>query len=117
MTKQNKLLNTYLTLFSLLVIISLVTIPTLALRKPAKDMLDNPMKEIPIPLNGVLFQQGNNRELEKKVDYLTEVIRDKKEVEVHWETLRDRDYMVVSTIEKGVKEVIKHELKKPRLNG
>ena len=81
-----------------------------------KAMLDNPMSEVPIHLNGVLFQQNNSKALEHKVDTLIEVMKNKREIVVDWESHATMNTMNVTTIEKGIKETIKHQLRKPKLN-
>ncbi len=81
-----------------------------------KNLLARPLRERPIPLSGAMFQGfTSTAKLEEKVDNLTKIISDKKEIDVHWETLRERDYMVITTMEKGIKDIVKHELKRPRI--
>lgn len=80
-----------------------------------KRLLARPLREREIPLSGTIFQGiTSTAKLERKVDNLTEVIRNKPEFNVYWETLRDRDFMIVEKMEKGVKDIMKHELRRPR---
>ena len=81
-----------------------------------KAMLDNPMSEVPIPLNGVLFQQNNNKDLVHEIQELKDIIRNKRETIVDWESHATMNTMNVTTIEKGIKETIQHQLRKPKLN-
>lgn len=81
-----------------------------------KNLLANPITEKPIPLSGVMFSgMTDTRKLEQKIDMLADVFRNKAEYQVDWESWRDMHTMNITKIEKGIKETIKHQLKKPRL--
>jgi hypothetical protein len=65
-----------------------------------------------IPMSGVMFQGMDTRKLEDKLDNLEKAFKNKKEVYVDWES---HGVMNVTTMENGIKDTVKHILKKPRI--
>ncbi len=63
-----------------------------------KNALANPMAEIPIPMNGVLFQGINTKGIEQRILSLEETVKNKKETSVDWEGM----YMWLTEKEKGI---------------
>ena len=74
-----------------------------------RNMLKAPLKEKPI---GNSTQKDHGQEIVSRLESLEKTIKDKKELNVSWDTLDSR---IEQTIERGVKDRVKNILKKPRL--
>ncbi len=63
-----------------------------------KNALADPMREVPIPMNGMLFQGMNTKGIEQRLDSLENTVKNKKETSVDFEGL----YMWIIERERGV---------------
>lgn len=75
-----------------------------------KNMLNTGLP--PIPMSGVMFQGMDTKKLEDKLDNLEKAFKNKKETYVDWES---HGVMNVTTVENGIKDTVKHILRKPRI--
>lgn len=76
-----------------------------------KNMLGNNQLP-PIPMTGVMFQGFDTKKLEDKIDTLNHTIKNKKETDINFDAMGN---MIVTTTENGIKEIMKHVLRKPRI--
>lgn len=83
-----------------------------------KNLLASPLKEKPIPMSGMVFQGSMDiKGVERGIDNLTNVVKNKKETNVHWETAKDMFAMFVDIKENGVTTSTKHILNRKSIRG
>lgn len=80
-----------------------------------KNMLGNGLPSI--PMSGVMFQGVDIKPLQDEIKELRKDIANKKEMYVDFESMKDMLAMNVTTTERGIKEVVKHELKRRTIRG
>ncbi len=81
-----------------------------------KHLLAHPLREKPIPMSGVMFQSGfNTKRLEDRIESLEKTMKNKKEVNVDFESMKDMLAMNISVTENGVTETIKHILNRKKI--
>ncbi len=79
-----------------------------------------PITEKPIPLTGVAFGGGlgyDPSRLEKKVDQLNETMKNKRELDIEFESMHNMFSMIVTQTERGVRDKTKYELKRRSIRG
>lgn len=68
-----------------------------------------------IPIEKALPAASQHKEVVESIQQLTQVIKDKSEISVDWESKADMDSMNITRIEKGIKNLTQIQLRKPRI--